>query len=214
MITDGVDAERQRKEQRRIERGEDDDAEGERKEQDDPLKTHASGRVERSKGGASGRTSCRVRRAGAGARGSPVVGAVLERQRAAVRFGDLPAQHQADARAPGFVVKNGTNRFAGVRQPGPFVVDPELERRGPSRAASRRATPPPVSSAASTALRTQVDQQLLELIAVGAGSSRRGPPSTRDAAAASRASTTRSHAASPTSSGASLRRAAACASRA
>ena len=67
---------------------------------------------------------------------------------------------------PGLVVKNGTNRFDAFGSPGPSSSTQSSKLR-PSRF-QPTVTPPPVCSAASTALRTQVDQQLLELIGVGA----------------------------------------------
>ena len=67
----------------------------------------------------------------------------------------------------GLVVKNGTNRFAVSGRPGR-----RPRRRRPATLFSRpaptaRALRRPSSRAASTALRDQVDQQLIELVAVG-----------------------------------------------
>jgi hypothetical protein len=54
------------------------------------------------------------------------VGTVLEAQRAAVRLGDLARQHEPMPEPCGLVVKNGTNRLAGVGQARPVVLDEEL----------------------------------------------------------------------------------------
>ena len=67
---------------------------------------------------------------------------------------------------PGLVVKNGTNRFDAFVRPAPSSSIHSSKLR-PSRF-QPTVTPPPVCSAASAALCTQVDQQLLELIRIGA----------------------------------------------
>ena len=55
------------------------------------------------------------------------VGAVFQRQRAAVRFGDLPAEHQADARSARLGREERHEQVRRVRQPRSFIVDPQLE---------------------------------------------------------------------------------------
>jgi len=80
--------------------------------------------------------------------------AVAEDQAAVVGLGDLAREDEADARASGLVVKNGTNRFAVSATPGPsssttittFVAG---ERPGDADAAA-------VSALASIALRTRL----------------------------------------------------------
>ena len=69
------------------------------------------------------------------------VGAVLERERAAVRFGDLAAEHQADARAAGLGGEERHEQVGGVRQPGPSSSTDDLDAGGRRRcrASSRRA---------------------------------------------------------------------------
>ena len=92
--------------------------------------------------------------------------AVLERQRAAVRLGDLPRQHEPDARAARLRREERHEEVRRVRQPRPVVGDPDLEP-GRRRASSRAATPPCVSSAASGGVAHEVDEELLELVGVG-----------------------------------------------
>ena len=69
---------------------------------------------------------------------------------------------------PGLVVKNGTNRLPVFERPGPFVLDPQLHGR---RRRARQPLPADPHAAAGLPHRIdgvaeQVDQQLLELIAV------------------------------------------------
>ena len=67
---------------------------------------------------------------------------------------------------PGLVVKNGTKRFDAFGRPGPFVVDPEIEHPSVARPADRDAAAGLERRVDGVA--QQVDQQLLELIGVGA----------------------------------------------
>ena len=78
---------------------------------------------------------------------------------------------------PGLVVKNGTNRLPVFDSPGPFVLDPQLHRR---RRRARQPLPADADAAAGLAHRVdgvanQVDQQLLELIAVALDGDARSP---------------------------------------
>src|SRR3954468_16201789 len=55
------------------------------------------------------------------------VGAVVQRQRAAVGFGDLTAQHEADAGSTRFGGEEGHEQVRRVGQPRSLIVDPQLE---------------------------------------------------------------------------------------
>src|SRR5262245_38843313 len=52
---------------------------------------------------------------------------ILERKRPAVRFGDLAAQDQADARSAGLRREERHEQVPFVRQAGALVVHPEVE---------------------------------------------------------------------------------------
>src|SRR5215467_14208488 len=54
-------------------------------------------------------------------------GAILERQRAAVRLRDLAAEHQADPGAARLRGEERDEEIRRVRQPRALVVDPQLE---------------------------------------------------------------------------------------
>ena len=97
----------------------------------------------------------------------------------------------------GFVVKNGTNRFALLAMPGPSSS---------TMSATRAILPLPTNAHAAARLERrvdrvahQVDQQLIELIAVGAHASSPDPATTLTGIRVSSAATRRTHV--PTSSG-------------
>ena len=97
----------------------------------------------------------------------------LERQRPAVRLGDLPAQHQADARSAGLGGEERHEQVGGLRRARALVVDPDVD-------AARRVPPADRDARAAGVERRvggvaqQVDQQLLDLVAVGGERRRRG----------------------------------------
>ena len=97
-------------------------------------------------------------RRSAGAAAGAVV-AVLEHQAAAVAFGDLPAEDQADAGAAGLGREERHEQVAGVRQARalrPRPTAPSSAATSRADAASRRGRAPPVSRTASTALRIRL----------------------------------------------------------
>src|SRR6185503_3531083 len=55
--------------------------------------------------------------------------AILEDQAAAVRFGDLAAQDEADARAARLRREERHEQVPGVRESWSFVLNPQLDRR-------------------------------------------------------------------------------------
>ena len=65
-----------------------------------------------------------------------LVAAILERERAAVAFGDLTAQHQPDTGSAGLGREERDEEVAGVLQSRPFVLDPHFQHviaRRPAR---------------------------------------------------------------------------------
>ena len=91
---------------------------------------------------------------------------VLQRESAAVRFGDLPAENEPDTRTCGLRREERHEEIGIVRQPRAFVVDPELQ--------GATIAPPTDRDAAAGFERgvdgvvQQVDEELLELIRIGA----------------------------------------------
>ena len=112
------------------------------------------------------------------------------RQRSAVRLGDLPAQHQPDA---------GAARLGGEERHEEVARD--RARPGPSSSTMTSSTPAAVLQPTSTPpsglqrgigrVAHQVDQQLIELVAVSGDPIPRGPPSTRTSSRVSSAATRR-----------------------
>src|SRR3954462_3447333 len=103
----------------------------------------------------------------AGAAALPIR-SVLEYEASSVRFRDLPAQDQADARPARLGREEWHEQIAGVGQTGPFVFDPELHRR---RVRTGQPLPSDRDAAAGfphgvDRVSNQVDEQLLELIAI------------------------------------------------
>ena len=86
------------------------------------------------------------------------IGPILELQAAAVRLGDLPAQHQADAGAAGLGGEERHEQVAGIREARTLVLDPQFDRRRrrPGTRCQPTRTLPPVSLTASTALRIRL----------------------------------------------------------
>src|SRR5688500_20084277 len=85
-----------------------------------------------------------------------------------MRLRDLAAEDEADAGPSGFGREERDEQVAGVRQPGPVVFDPEFHRGG-----RRRSQPFPSDRDGARGFThrvervpDQVDQQLLELIAI------------------------------------------------
>src|SRR5205809_7081040 len=91
---------------------------------------------------------------------------ILERQRSAVGFRDLAAQEEADARSTGLGREERHEEVRGIRQAGALILNPELER-------AAFALPAGCDAAAGLQRRVrrvvhEVDQELLELIRIGA----------------------------------------------
>ena len=83
-----------------------------------------------------------------------------------MRFGDLPAQDEADAGAAWLRREEGHEQVRRVRQAGPFVIDPQANRPG---------LVPPADADTAACLECgvhriayEIDQQLFELIGIGA----------------------------------------------
>ena len=108
---------------------------------------------------------------------SPAAGRVsrASQPRASVRFASTRVPECASAICrdstspipvpPGLVVKNGTNRFAESGRPGPSSCT--VSSNESSRVVHFTRTPPPVVARRVHGVREQVDQQLVELVAVG-----------------------------------------------
>ncbi len=100
-----------------------------------------------------------------GAAAAPI-GPILQRQRSAVRFGDLAAEDEADAGSARLCREERHEQVRGIRQARSLIVDPELE-------AAALALPADGDAAAGLQRRVrrvvhEVDEELLELIGIGA----------------------------------------------
>lgn len=92
------------------------------------------------------------------------VGAVLQRERAAMSFGDLPAEDQADAGAPGLGGEKRNKQVCGIGNAGTFIEHGQIEigiAAGPFHA---HATVQFLSGVDGVA--EQIDEQLFELVAI------------------------------------------------
>ena len=84
-----------------------------------------------------------------------------------MRLGDLAAQHEPDAGSAGFRREERDEQVGGVRQAGPVIFDPELQRVG--RAAETgpsEADPAPGLAGRIHGVPHEVDEELLELVAI------------------------------------------------
>ena len=84
---------------------------------------------------------------------------VLEQQAAAVRFGDLPAEHETNAGTAGFRREERARtgcRYSTARALHPRPTAPSSAERDPASRCHPTVTPPPVSRTASTALRIRL----------------------------------------------------------
>src|ERR1051325_11573764 len=92
--------------------------------------------------------------------------AILQRQRAAVSFGDLPAQHQADARTALLGREERHEQVRRIREARALVFYGNLERALRAFPADRHRTAAGLETRIG-GISQQIDQQLLELIGVG-----------------------------------------------
>ena len=90
---------------------------------------------------------------------------VLEGERAAVRFGDLPAEHETNARTRGFGREERYEQVGIVGQAGSLIVDPQLER-APSALPADRDAAAGFQRCVDRVVE-QIDQELLQLIGIG-----------------------------------------------
>src|SRR5258706_11494137 len=93
--------------------------------------------------------------------------AVFQKEAAAVRFRDLSAQYETNAGTARFRGEEGHEQVSGVRQPGPFILDPQFHRGW-----NRPCQPLPSDCHAAAGfthgvdgIPNEVDEQLFELIA-------------------------------------------------
>src|SRR5439155_1217204 len=93
------------------------------------------------------------------------IGTIFERQRSAVRFRDLTAQHESYSRSARLRREERHEQISCIRQTGAFVVDPQLEGTAVSLPADRHASARLHCGIGAVAY--EIDQQLLELIRVG-----------------------------------------------
>ena len=92
------------------------------------------------------------------------IGAIFERQRAAVPFGDLAAQHESDAGAPRLGSEERDEEIGGARKARAFVRDPDFEHGAIAPPSGLHAAVGGQRSVGGVA--QQVDQHLLELIGI------------------------------------------------
>src|SRR4029077_3885446 len=91
-------------------------------------------------------------------------GTVLQAEAAAMSFGDLPAEDQADAGTGGLGGEERHEQIGGIGNAGPFVLNPHFE-------VTVAATPPDADASAGFErcvhrVVNQVDEKLLELVRV------------------------------------------------